>query len=70
MPVLEAGPGWNDLRAVRSSRVYVADGNRYFNRSGPSAFETAEVIAEILHPGSFERRHPESVWRPWTRSRR
>ncbi|MGO9834145.1 MAG: ABC transporter substrate-binding protein [Polyangiaceae bacterium] len=65
MHVMEARPGWSDLRAVRQGRVFVADGNRFFNRSGPSAFETAEVLAEILHPTSFEARHEGRDWRLW-----
>lgn len=65
MPVLEAQPGWRDLRAVKAGRVYVADGNLYFNRSGPSLFETPEILAEILHPASFPARHPETVWARW-----
>jgi len=50
---------------VRDGRVYVADGNRFFNRSGPSAFETAEVLAEMLHPGAFAPRHEGGSWRAW-----
>jgi iron complex transport system substrate-binding protein len=65
MHVMEGRPGWRDLRAVREGRVFVADGNRYFNRSGPSAFETAELLAEMLHPGSFEPRHEGRDWRAW-----
>lgn len=58
-------PGWAGLRAVRGGRVYVSDGNRYFNRSGPSAFETIAVLAEILHPGTFAPRHQGTVYRRW-----
>jgi iron complex transport system substrate-binding protein len=65
MPALEARPGWRELRAVRGGRVYVADGNRFFNRSGPSAFETAELLAEILHPNAVEPCHQETAWRTW-----
>jgi iron complex transport system substrate-binding protein len=65
MHVMEGRPGWRDLRAVREGRVFVADGNRFFNRSGPSAFETAELLAEMLHPGSFEPRHQGRDWRAW-----
>jgi iron complex transport system substrate-binding protein len=65
MHVMEARPGWRDLRAVRRGRVFVADGNRFFNRSGPSAFETAELLAEMLHPNLFEPRHEGSAWRVW-----
>jgi iron complex transport system substrate-binding protein len=65
MHVMEARPGWRDLRAVREGRVFVADGNRFFNRSGPSAFETAELLAEMLHPSAFEPRHEGTDWRVW-----
>jgi iron complex transport system substrate-binding protein len=65
MPVLEAQPGWSELRAVKTGRVYVADGNLYFNRSGPCLFETPEILAEILHPERFPASHPETVWARW-----
>jgi iron complex transport system substrate-binding protein len=38
------------LRAVREARVFVADGNHYFNRPGPRIVESLEILAEILHP--------------------
>jgi iron complex transport system substrate-binding protein len=41
-------PDWRDLRAVRSGRVYLADGNEYFNRPGPRVVETLQIITEIL----------------------
>jgi iron complex transport system substrate-binding protein len=44
--------GWRDLRAVRDGRVYVADGNRYFNRPGPRLVESLEILAGIVHPES------------------
>ena len=59
-------PGWRDLRAVRGDRVFVADGNLYFNRSGPSVFETPQILAEILHPNHFAPRHEGTAWRKWT----
>jgi iron complex transport system substrate-binding protein len=31
-------------------RVFIADGNRYFNRPGPRLVESLEILAEILHP--------------------
>lgn len=49
VPTLEALPGWFDLRAVREGRVVLADGNKYFNRSGTTIVETVEILAEILH---------------------
>jgi iron complex transport system substrate-binding protein len=61
-------PGWRDLRAVRSGRVFVADGNLYFNRSGPSVFDTPGILAEMLHPDEFSPRHEGIAWRRWVES--
>lgn len=63
MPALVGRPGWNALRAVTEGKVFLADGNRYFNRSGPSIVETAEILAEILHPDRFAPRHEGHGWR-------
>ena len=60
---LPGRPGWSDLRAVRGGRVYVCDGNRYFNRSGPTAFATIALLAEMLHPETFPPAHEGSVYR-------
>ena len=46
---LESLPGWDDLRAVHEGNVAFADGNAYFNRSGPTIGDTAEILAEIVH---------------------
>jgi len=66
MPALAAQPGWGELAAVRAGRVYVADGNLYFNRSGPLLFDTPEILAEILHPAAFPPAHEGAVWRRWS----
>jgi iron complex transport system substrate-binding protein len=50
MAVLDANPAWRELRAVRESRVFLADGNAYFNRPGPRLVESVEIVAEVLHP--------------------
>ncbi|HTA21735.1 MAG TPA: ABC transporter substrate-binding protein [Polyangia bacterium] len=65
MPTLAAREGWRELRAVRAGRVFAADGNTFFNRAGPSLFETPEVLAELLHPTVFPPRHDETAWRIW-----
>jgi iron complex transport system substrate-binding protein len=65
MPLLVSAPGWSDLRAVRSGRVAIADGNLHFNRSGPSILATIDVLAEILHPAVFPPRHAGQAWRWW-----
>ncbi len=64
MPTLAALPGWDDLRAVRAGRVFVADGNLYFNRSSPSVFTSVDILAEILHPDLFPPAHA-SAWSRW-----
>jgi iron complex transport system substrate-binding protein len=43
-------PEWAQLRAVRSGRVHLTDGNQYFNRPGPRLVESLEILAAILHP--------------------
>jgi len=60
--LLTAAPGWSELRAVRSGRVFAADGNLYFNRSSPSVFETPWLLAEMIHPQAFAPTHEGNVW--------
>lgn len=48
--LLTAHSQWQALPAVPAQRVYIADGNAYFNRPGPRIVESAEILAEILHP--------------------
>ena len=43
-------PEWPRLRAVRSGRVHLTDGNQYFNRPGPRLVESLEILAGLLHP--------------------
>jgi iron complex transport system substrate-binding protein len=62
LPLLAARPGWADLSAVRRGRVFVIDGHHYFNRPGPRLVESAEMIAEILHPDSFDFGHQGVGW--------
>jgi iron complex transport system substrate-binding protein len=62
LPLLEAKPGWPDLAAVRNARVYFADGNAYFNCPGPRLADTAEILAELLHPEVAGCAHRETAW--------
>ncbi|TAG99779.1 MAG: cobalamin-binding protein [Sphingobacteriales bacterium] len=43
-------PDWSTLNAVKNNRVYIADGNAYFNRSGPRLVDSVEILAEIINP--------------------
>jgi len=49
LAVLERHSWWGDLRAVREGKMVFADGNLFFNRSGMTISESAEILAEILH---------------------
>jgi iron complex transport system substrate-binding protein len=42
-------PDFGCLKAVRGRRLFLADGNQYFNRPGPRIVETFEIIAAMLH---------------------
>ncbi len=44
---------WDRWRAVREGRVYAADGNAFFNRSGPRLVEPLEILAAVVHPELF-----------------
>jgi iron complex transport system substrate-binding protein len=46
-------PRFAALRAAREGRLFLADGNQYFNRPGPRLVESLEILAEILHPEAF-----------------
>lgn len=39
---------WRSLRAVREGRVFVTDGQYFFNRPGPRLVESAEIIADCI----------------------
>ena len=65
MPPLATHPGWPELAAVRNGRVFVTDGNQYFNRPGPRVVESAEILAEILHPELFDFGHRGTGWICW-----
>jgi len=49
LAVLKRHSWWGDLRAVREGKVAFADGNLFFNRSGMTIADSAEILAEILH---------------------
>lgn len=44
---------WNTWRAVSERRVYLADGNAFFNRPGPRLVESLEILAACIHPSAF-----------------
>jgi len=62
LPPLVGNPRWHQLRAVREGRVYLTDGNQFFNRPGPRLIESTRILAEILHPGLFDNSLEGTGW--------
>lgn len=60
--LLTGNPAWPNLRAVKEGRVYAIDGHHFFNRPGPRLVESAEIVAEILHPDLFSFGHRGVGW--------
>ncbi len=56
------------LKAVKSGKVFVADGNQYFNRPGPRVLESLEMLAEMLHPEEFKFAHEGIGWIRYAKS--
>jgi iron complex transport system substrate-binding protein len=63
LPLLTGRPEWAGLKAVRERKVFLGEGNQYFNRPGPRIVESLEILAEILHPKLFSFGHQGSGWR-------
>lgn len=53
MPTLEALPGYAEMPAVHSDRVFVVNGSDYFSRPGPRLVDSLELLAALLHPEVF-----------------
>ena len=62
LDLLTQNPAWPKLRATRSGKVYLIDGHHFFNRPGPRLVESAEIVAEILHPDHFDFGHRGAGW--------
>ncbi|MDA0738575.1 MAG: cobalamin-binding protein [Nitrospirae bacterium] len=55
-------PGWSDLKAVKEKKVFLMDGNQYFNRPGPRLVDSVEILAEIIHPTIFHFGYEGQGW--------
>ncbi|HEX8708141.1 MAG TPA: cobalamin-binding protein [Pyrinomonadaceae bacterium] len=53
LPQSRLPEGWPELPAVRAGEVWAVDATSYFSRPGPRVVEGAEILARILHPGTF-----------------
>jgi iron complex transport system substrate-binding protein len=61
--VLTQHPKWGSLKAVQNGKVFIVDGNAYFNRPGPRLVDSAEILAEIFHPQLFDFGHQGKSWK-------
>ena len=64
--ILTKHPAWKALKAVKQGKVFVTDGNAYFNRPGPRLVDSAEILAEIFHPDLFNFGHEGKSWKPFS----
>jgi iron complex transport system substrate-binding protein len=55
-------PDWTNLQAVKSGKVFITDGNAYFNRPGPRLVDSLEILAEIIHPELFDFDYRGTGW--------
>ena len=62
MHYLQNRKGWQELKAVKENKVFIVDGNQYFNRPGPRLVDSVEIMAEVIHPEYFERNYPIDAW--------
>ncbi|MBC5797306.1 cobalamin-binding protein [Anabaena aphanizomenioides LEGE 00250] len=60
--LLTQRPEWEKLHAVKTGRVFITDGNAYFNRPGPRLVDSVEILAEILHPEIFDYGYQGTGW--------
>jgi len=65
MHLIQAQPHYRELKAVKERRLYVADGNQYFNRPGPRLVDSLEILAEIFYPQLFHFEH-QKAWLNFT----
>jgi len=61
--VLTQHPKWGSLKAVQNGKVFIVDGNAYFNRPGPRLVDSAEILAEIFYPQLFDFGHQGKSWK-------
>ncbi len=66
LELLRSNLPWERWAAVRTGRIFVADGSAYFNRPGPRLVESLEILAACVHPRAFAdmvERHATAVRR-------
>ncbi len=62
MHLISGKPGYDSITAVKNKRVYVADGNQYFNRPGPRLVDSLEMLVEMFYPDKVNYGHRDKGW--------
>lgn len=59
---LKSKPGWKDLKAVQTGRVFAVDANSYFARPALRLVEGVEILAHLIHPELFKWNGPPEAF--------
>ena len=59
---LKQNNNWKSLKSFKNKKIFIADGNQFFNRPGPRLLESLEIFAEIMHPNLFNFNHEGNEW--------
>lgn len=60
--LLKQNKEWSSLKAYQNKKIFIVDGNQYFNRPGPRLIESIEILCEIFHPEKFQFNHQKKGW--------
>ena len=60
--LFENNLNWKNLSAYKNKKLYLVDGNQYFNRPGPRIVDSLEILAEIFNPDVFNYGYKGSGW--------
>ena len=53
---------WNSLSAFKNKKVFLVDGNQFFNRPGPRLIDSIEILLEIIHPQLTKLNYENKGW--------
>ena len=59
---LKKNKSFSTLKAYKNNKLFIGDGNQFFNRPGPRLVESIEILAEIMHPEAFNFKHKNEGW--------
>lgn len=61
--LFEKNANWKNLNAYKNKKMYLVDGNQYFNRPGPRIVDSLEILAEIFNPNDFNYGYNGKGWK-------